>query len=442
MFDTLREKILSPIRNLGRGGRITEENLEEAMKEIRRALLEADVHFKVVKEFLEQVKKEAIGKELLKSVSPGQQFVKIVHDALVNFLGGKDSKPFELRASPPVPILLVGLQGSGKTTSAAKLGLFYKKKEKKKVLLVPCDPRRPAAKEQLRILAKQADLGFYDSDLSKSLTQIVKEAMIEATRQVYDLVIVDTAGRLAIDEELMSEISEVREALHPYATIFVADSMTGQDAVNVAQAFHQKTPLTGVVLTKLDGDARGGAALSIKYLTGLPILFMGMGEGVSALELFHPDRLAGRILDMGDVLTLVEKAQEAISEEDARDSMNKMGKGQFNLEDFLSQMKMMKKLGSMEGIMKMLPGGNKMLEQLQGVNTEAEMKKTEAIILSMTRKERINHKVLNGSRRQRIAKGSGTQVSDVNRLISKFEDAQKMMQQFSKMGLFKKMMKG
>lgn len=442
MFDTLREKILSPIRNLGKGGRITEENLDEAMKEIRRALLEADVHFKVVKEFLDQVKKEAIGQELIKSVSPGQQFVKIVHDALVNFLGGKETKPFELRAAPPVPILLVGLQGSGKTTSAAKLGLFYKKKEKKKVLLVPCDPRRPAAKEQLKILAKQADLGFFDSDLTKSLTEIVREAMKEAEKQVCDIVIVDTAGRLAIDEELMAEISEVKSALNPYATIFVADSMTGQDAVNVAQAFHQKTPLSGVVLTKLDGDARGGAALSIKFLTGLPILFMGMGEGVSTLEVFHPDRLAGRILDMGDVLTLVEKAQEAISEEEALDSMNKLGKGQFNLEDFLSQMKMMKKLGSMEGIMKMLPGGNKMLEQLQGVNTEAEMKRTEAIILSMTRKERRNHKILNGSRRQRIAKGSGTQVSEVNRLISKFEDAQRMMQQFSKMGLFKKMMKG
>jgi signal recognition particle subunit SRP54 len=442
MFDTLRDKILSPIRNLGKGGRITEENLDEAMKEIRRALLEADVHFKVVKEFLEQVKKEALGQELIKSVSPGQQFVKIVHDALVNFLGGKETKPFELRAAPPVPILLVGLQGSGKTTSAAKLGLFYKKKEKKKVLLVPCDPRRPAAKEQLRILAKQADLGFFESDLTKSLTQIVQDAMEEAKRQVCDVVIVDTAGRLAIDEELMGEISEVKNALNPYATIFVADSMTGQDAVNVAQAFHQRTPLTGVVLTKLDGDARGGAALSIKFLTGLPILFMGMGEGVSALEVFHPDRLAGRILDMGDVLTLVEKAQEAISEEEAMDSIGKMGKGQFNLEDFLGQMKMMKKLGSMEGILKMLPGGNKMLGQLQGVDTEAEMKRTEAIILSMTKKERRNHKILNGSRRQRIAKGSGTQVSEVNRLISKFEDAQRMMQQFSKMGLFKKMMKG
>ena len=442
MFDNLRERILSPIRNLGKGGRLTEESLAEAMKDIRRALLEADVHFKVVKEFLDQVQKEAVGQELMKSVSPSQQFIKIVYDALVKFLGGADAKTFELRAAPPVPLLLVGLQGSGKTTTAAKLGLFYKKKEKKKVLLVPCDPRRPAAKEQLRILAKQADLEFYESDLTKSLTSIVRDAMEEAKKRVVDVVIVDTAGRLAVDEELMAEIGEVREALNPYATLFVADSMTGQDAVNVAQAFHQKTPLSGVVLTKLDGDARGGAALSIKYLTNLPILFMGTGEGVSALELFHPDRLAGRILDRGDVLTLVERAQEAISEEEAMDSMNKVSKGQFNLEDFLGQMKMMKKLGSMEGILKMLPGGNKMMEQLQGVNAEAELKKTEAIILSMTKKERRNHKILNGSRRMRIAKGSGTQVADVNRLVSKFEDAQKMMQQMSKMGLFKKMMSG
>jgi signal recognition particle subunit SRP54 len=442
MFDNLRERILTPIRNLGKGGRITEESLQEAMKEIRRALLEADVHFKVVKEFLEQVQKEAVGQELLKNVNAGQQFVKIVYDALVKFLGGTEEKGgLELRSAPPVPILLVGLQGSGKTTTAAKLGLYYKKKEKKQVLLVPCDPRRPAAKDQLRILAKQADLGFFESDLTKNLTTIVREAMEEARKRVADVVIVDTAGRLAIDDELMQEVAEVREALNPYATIFVADSMTGQDAVNVAQAFHAKTPLTGVVLTKLDGDARGGAALSIKFLTGLPILFMGLGEGVSALEPFHPDRLASRILDMGDVLTLVEKAQEAISEEDAKASVGKMSKGQFSLDDFLGQMKMMKKLGSMEGILKMLPGGNQMMQQMQGVNAEAEMKKTEAIILSMTKKERQNHKLLNGSRRLRIAKGSGSHVADVNRLVSKFEDAQRMMQQFAKMGLFQKMMK-
>lgn len=443
MFDNLRERILAPIRNFGKGGRITEESLQEAMKEIRRALLEADVHFKVVKEFLDQVQKEAVGQELIKNINAGQQFVKIVYDALVKFLGGDGAAGgLELRAAPPVPILLVGLQGSGKTTTAAKLGLYYKKKEKKQVMLVPCDPRRPAAKEQLRILAKQADLGFFESDLTQSLTSIVKSAMEEAKKRVADVVIVDTAGRLAIDDELMQEVAEVRAALDPYATIFVADSMTGQDAVNVAQAFHAKTQLSGVILTKLDGDARGGAALSIKFLTGLPILFMGLGEGVSALEPFHPNRLASRILDMGDVLTLVEKAQEAITEDEARESVGKMSKGQFSLEDFLGQMKMMKKLGSMEGILKMLPGGNQLMSQMQGVDAEGEMKKTEAIILSMTKQERRNHKILNGQRRLRIAKGSGTQVSEVNRLISKFEDAQKMMAQFAKMGLFKKMMSG
>ncbi len=443
MFDSLREKILSPIRNFGKNGKITEENLQEAMKEIRRALLEADVHFKVAKEFLDQVQRETVGQELIKSVRPDQQFVKIVHDALVKFLGGvREGVPLELRAAPPVPVLLVGLQGSGKTTTAAKLAHYWKKKEKKSVMLVPADPRRPAAKEQLRILAKQAEIEFYDSDLSLPPARIAALAMIEAKKRVIDVVIVDTAGRLAIDDELMGEIAEIKTALQPFATLFVADSMTGQDAVNVAQAFNTRVPLTGVILTKLDGDARGGAALSIKFLTGLPILFMGMGEGISALEPFHADRLASRILDMGDVLSLVERAQEVISEDEAKSSMGKMVKGDFNLEDFLGQMKMMKKMGSMEGIMKMMPGGNKMLDQMKGVDTEGELKRTEAIILSMTKKERKNHKILNGSRRARIADGSGTTVAEVNRLIKKFEEAQKMFSQFAKMGMFKKMMGG
>lgn len=441
MFDSLREKILNPIKNFGRSGHLTPENLEEAMKEIRRALLEADVHFKVAKEFLEQVRQEATGQELLKSITPEQQFTKIVYDALVKFLGGvKEGAPLELKAAPPVPLLLVGLQGSGKTTSAAKLALYFKKKEKKRTMLVPCDPRRPAAKEQLQTLAKQADLEFYDSDLKLPPRKIVKLAMEEAKKRVVDVVIVDTAGRLAIDEELMGEISEIHKELNPFATLLVADSMTGQDAVNVAEAFHKRTPLTGVVLTKLDGDARGGAALSIKYLTGVPILFFGTGEGVGALETFHADRLASRILDRGDVLSLVEKAQEAISEEEAQASVGKMMKGEFSLEDFLGQMRMMQKLGSMEGIMKMLPGGNKMLGQLKGIDAEKEMKRTEAIILSMTKQERRSPKVLNGSRRLRIAKGSGTEVSEVNRMIARFDQTKQMMSQMSKMGLLKKMM--
>lgn len=443
MLDSLREKLLKPIQNLGRQGVITEASLQEALKEIRTALLEADVHFKVAREFLDQVQKEAVGQQLLKSVSPGQQFIKIVYDALVKFLGGVDQKkPLELNAAPPVPLLLVGLQGSGKTTSAAKLALYLRKKEKKNAMLVPCDPRRPAAKEQLRILAKQAEIEFFDSDLTMNPARICELAMMEAKKRVIDVVIVDTAGRLSVDEELMGEVAEIKNALQPYATLFVADSMTGQEAVNVAQSFNAKTPLSGVILTKLDGDARGGAALSIKFLTGIPILFVGIGESINALEPFFPDRMASRILDMGDVVSLVEKAQEAISVEDAQSSVKKIAKGELTLEDFLGQMRMMKKLGSMESIMKMLPGGNKMLEQLQGVDAEGEIKKTEAIILSMTKKERKNHKILNGSRRKRIAQGSGTDVSDVNRLIKKFEDSQKMFAQFAKMGFLKKMMGG
>lgn len=443
MFERLREKILTPLQSLGKSGKITEADLQAALKDLRTALLEADVHFKVAKEFLAQVQAEAVGQELIKSVTPGQQFVKIVYDALVKFLGGtREGAPLELRVAPPAPVLLVGLQGSGKTTSAAKLALYFQKKEKKTVLLVPADPRRPAAKEQLRILASTAGAAFFDSDLKLPLPRLVQEAMAEAKRRVVDVVIVDTAGRLAIDDELMREVEEVKQALQPAATLFVADSMTGQDAVNVAQSFHSRTPLTGVILTKLDGDARGGAALSIKFLTGVPILFMGMGEGVEALEPFHADRLASRILDRGDILTLVEKAQETISEADARSGMQKLVKGQLTLEDFLGQMRMMQKLGSMESVVKMLPGGHKIAEQIDKAGGDKEMKRTEAIILSMTKQERRNHKVLNGSRRQRIAQGSGTTVADVNRLVKKFEETQKMMGQFAKMGLMKRFMGG
>lgn len=442
MFDTLSEKILGPIRNLGKSGVIKENHIKDAIKEIRMALLEADVHFKVVKEFMSKVQERAVGEELIKSVSPAQQFVKIVHDALVEFLGGERAgPPLDLKAKPPVPLLMVGLQGSGKTTTTAKLGLYFQNKEKKKVLVVPADNRRPAAKEQLQIMAEKAGVACFDSDLSTGPQQIAQAAMAFASKEFFDIVIVDTAGRTAVDDDLMTEVKEVRDAIQPHATLFVADSMTGQDAVNVAQAFHERTELTGVILTKLDGDARGGAALSIKYLTQLPILFFGMGEGVKALEPFHADRLANRILDMGDVVSLVEKAQEAISEEDALNSMDAMKKGKFTLEDFLKQMKMMKKLGSMESILKMLPGGGQMVDQLKGHDTEKEMKRTEAIIQSMTKQERRNHKILNGSRRNRIAQGSGTSVQEVNQLIKKFQDAQKMMSRMSKMGLMNKFMR-
>lgn len=442
MFDTLSEKILGPIRNLGKAGVIKESHIKDTIKEIRMALLEADVHFKVVKEFMAKVQERAVGEELIKAVSPAQQFVKIVHDALVEFLGGeREGPPIELNAKPPVPLLMVGLQGSGKTTTTAKLGLYFEKKERKKVLVVPADNRRPAAKEQLMVMAEKAGVACFDSDLSTTPPQIAKAAMEFAAKEFFDIVIVDTAGRLAIDDDLMAEIEDVRKTLNPHKTLFVADSMTGQDAVNVAQAFHAKTELSGVILTKLDGDARGGAALSIKYLTQLPILFFGMGEGVKALEPYHADRLANRILDMGDVVSLVEKAQEAISEDEAKASMESMKKGKFTLEDFLKQMKMMKRLGSMESILKMLPGGGQIVDQMKGHDTEKEMKRTEAIILSMTKQERKNHKILNGSRRARIAAGSGTSVQEVNQLIKKFQDAQKMMSRMSKMGMMNKFMK-
>lgn len=442
MFDTLSQKILKPIRALGRSGRITEADLKETLKEIRMALLEADVHFKVAKEFLAKVEAQAVGQELLKSVSPGQQFVKIVHDALVEFLGGNsEAETFDLKAAPPVPVLFVGLQGSGKTTSAAKLAGWLKNKEKKNVLVVPADNRRPAAKEQLRLMAEKVGVACFDSDLTQHPTAICQAAMAAAKRDLVDVVIVDTAGRQSVDEELMQEVADVRAILSPKQTLFVADAMTGQEAVNVAQAFQARTPVTGVILTKLDGDARGGAALSIKYLTGIPIRFVGTGEGAEAIEPFRPERLAGRILDMGDVVSLVEKAQEAIDPETAMNSVERMSSGEFTLEDFLGQMKMMKKLGSFEGILKLLPGGGQLLDQLQGVNPEKELKQAEAILSSMTHKERRNYKLLNGSRRARIAKGSGTQVSDVNRLVKRYEEASRMFGAMHRSGLMKRMLK-
>lgn len=437
MFDELSAKILGPLRSLGSSGKITEKNIEETLKEIRIALLEADVHFKVTKEFLQVVKEEALGQDLVKSISPGQQFTKVVHDALVRFLGG-ESKPLDLSFAPPVPILMVGLQGSGKTTSSAKIASFLKRKKKKNVLLVPADNRRPAAKEQLQKIAEMVGISCFDSDLSKSPKEIALAAMEEAKKSVMDVLLIDTAGRTSVEEELMEELKEVHEAIEPKQVLFVADSMTGQEAVNVAQRFHEFVPLTGVVLTKLDGDARGGAALSIKYLTGLPIVFVGVGEAPSAIEEFHADRIAGRILDMGDVLSLVEKAQEVIDEKEAEDSIQRVKKGHFTLNDFLKQMQMMKKMGSLEGIMKMLPGGGKMMKQVKEMNVEKELQQMEVIIQSMTKEERRNHKVLNGSRRSRIAKGSGTTVADVNYLVKKYEEAKRTMKKMMKSGFMRR----
>lgn len=434
MFESLSEKLLASIKKVRGQSRIKEANIEETLKEIRLALLEADVNFKVVKSFIDRVKTKALGQEVLSALNPGQQFIKCVHDELVTTLGGV-SEPLNIRGEPAV-ILLVGLQGVGKTTTAAKLALYVRQKLKKKPGLVPADVYRPAAIEQLKTLAKNAELPVFDSQVSQKPAEIVAQAKSWAEQNHIEVVIVDTAGRLQIDEQLMQELETIKHLWPPTETLLVADAMLGQQSVNVAEGFHQKLKLTGLILTKVDGDARGGAALSIRETVGVPIKFLGVGEKVAALEVFHPDRLAGRILDMGDVLSLVEKAQEVIDEKEALASAKKLAKNQFTMEDFLSQLQMMKKLGGMESLLKMIPGMGQAMKQLKDLQKpEKEMKRIEAIIRSMTAEERHNHKILNGSRRLRIANGSGTEVKDVNRLVQQFEQAQKMMSQMMKMGL-------
>ncbi|MCC7405928.1 MAG: signal recognition particle protein [Bdellovibrionales bacterium] len=434
MFDQLQDKLLASLKKIRGQGRITEQNIQDALKEIRLSLLEADVNFKVVKNFIDRVKAKALGQEVLGSLTAGQQFVKIVHDELVHVLGDAATE-LNIRGNPGV-IFLVGLQGTGKTTTSAKLALYIRQKLGKKPGLVPVDVYRPAAIEQLKTLGKQNNLPVFPSDPTKKPEELLASAQAWATQEMIDVVIVDTAGRLQIDEDLMAELKRLKTVWEPKEVLLVADAMLGQQSVNVAEGFHQQLGLTGLVLTKVDGDARGGAALSIREATGVPIKFLGIGEKVSALEVFHPDRLASRILDMGDVLSLVEKAQEVIDEKSALESAKKMAKNQFTMEDFLGQIQTMKKLGSMESLLKMIPGAGQMMKQMKDMTPpDKELKKIEAIIRSMTPKERANHKLLNGSRRLRIAKGSGTEVKDVNRFVKQFESAQKMMSQMMKMGL-------
>lgn len=434
MFENLSEKMLSSLKKIKGQSRISESNIEEAIKEIRLHLLEADVHFKVAKNFIDRVKLKALGQEVLANVNPGQMFTKIVHDELVQTLGG-GAVDINVRENPAV-IFLVGLQGAGKTTTAAKLALHIRKKFGKRVGLIPADVYRPAAIEQLKILGKQNDFPVFPSDLSMKPEDIVAKAKLWSKENLIDVVIVDTAGRLQIDEPLMTELQAIKNIWSPHEILLVADAMLGQQSVQVAEGFHAKLNLTGLVLTKVDGDARGGAALSIREVTGIPIKFLGLGEKVSALEVFHPDRLAGRILDMGDVLTLVERAQEVIDEKQARESAKKMMKNEFTLEDFLSQIQQVKKMGGFESIMKFLPGMGEISKQLKNMAPpDQEIKKIEAIIRSMTLQERDDPRVLNGSRRERIAKGSGTKVQDVNKLVKQFEESKKMMNQFMKMGM-------
>lgn len=437
MFDSLSDKLLGSLKKLRGQSKISEENIQEAIKEIRLSLLEADVNFKVVKSFIDAVRAKAIGADVLQGVNPGQQFVKIVHDELVRVLGSEavelDLKSGEGR---PAIVMMVGLQGAGKTTTSAKLALFIRQKYKKKPGLVPADIYRPAAIEQLKTLGNNLGVPVFPSEASQKPEVILERALAWARENMVEVLILDTAGRSQIDDQLMEELERLKSIANPREILLVADAMLGQQSVAVAEGFHGRLGLSGLVLTKVDGDARGGAALSIRETTGIPVKFLGVGEKSDALEIFHPDRLASRILDMGDVLSLVERAQEVIDEKQAMESAKKIANKQFTVEDFLAQMQMMKKLGGLEGIMGMLPGMGQAMKQLKDQGKpDDEMKRIEAIIRSMTKEERQDHRILNGSRRARIAKGSGTQVSEVNKFIKSFEQSQKAMSQLMKMGL-------
>lgn len=434
MFDSLSEKFSDAFKNLSGKGKITESNIEDTLKQVRTALLEADVNFKVVKEFVNKVKEQALGEKVIRGVNPGEQFVKIMHDEL-SALMGEEHTPFKFDR-PLNPILIVGLNGAGKTTFTGKLALYLKKKQKEDVYLIPADNFRPAAKDQLIKHAKSLAIDYFDSDLSLHPKDIVLAGMEEAKKLGKKVVIVDTAGRLQVDDELMGQLVEVKEALKDPEVLLVADAMTGQEAVNVAKVFHEKIGLTGAILSKMDSDARGGAALSIRYVTQVPIRFISVGEKMSELEAFHPDRLAKRILDMGDVVSLVEKAQESIDEKEAERMMKRLEQKKFTINDFIGQMDQINKLGSMSSILKMIPGMGGALRQIGDLSpAENEMKKMRVIINSMTKKERENHKLLNDSRVSRIAKGSGTKESDVKEFINKFEQMQSMM--INMMGMMK-----
>ena len=443
MFATLSDKLDLVFKKLRGQGVMTEDNVKEALREVRLALLEADVNFKVVKDFVEKVRSRAVGTEVLQSLAPGQQVIKIVHDELVLLMGGAEDNSLDLAAKPPVGIMLVGLQGAGKTTSCGKLAKHLKG-QRRKPLLVPADVYRPAAIEQLKVLGRQLDIEVFDSSSEQKPLDICRAAHRYATLNAFDVVIFDTAGRHQIDDYLMEELEGIRDELAPREILFVADAMTGQEAVNVAAGFNERLGITGVILTKLDGDAKGGAALSIKAVTGKPVKFVGLGEKLDALDVFHADRLVSRILGMGDVLTLIEKAQANFDEKETERLQQKMKKsgGQFDLEDFKNQLQQIKKMGSLESIMGMIPGMGKMMKQMQGAQpSERELKRIEAIIDSMTPKERANHTIINGSRRLRIAKGSGTSVQEVNQLLKRFSEAQRVVKQLQKMGP-KGLMKG
>lgn len=428
MFADLNEKLSGVFKRLKGEARISEANIAEAVKQVRMALLEADVNYKVVKSFVSGVQETALGESVIKSVSPAQQFIKIVHDNLVEILGGKDYEPsLPLQPIPPTIIILSGLQGSGKTTSAGKLGRYFAK-DGKNVLLIAADIYRPAAIDQLEVLGKNLNIDVYSDKSSKDAVKIARDGLEYAKKAAKDVVIVDTAGRLHIDEELMQEVENVKKAIAPHYTFFVADAMTGQDAVNAATEFNNRLEVTGVILTKTDGDARGGAALSIRYATGKPLMFIGTGEKPDEFELFHPDRMASRILGMGDIVSLVERAQEVIDIEEAESMADKIKTG-LDYNDILKQFSMMNKMGSLESILKMIPG----LPKISSADIdESRIKRTQAIIYSMTKRERTKQDALNGSRKKRIARGAGVSVNEVNKLIDQLTNMNKMMKKVSR----------
>nr|WP_302474113.1 signal recognition particle protein [Roseococcus sp. MDT2-1-1] len=433
VFDRLR----------GRGA-LSEDDVNDALREVRIALLEADVALPVVKDITAKVRERAVGQEVIRSIQPGQQVVKIVHDALVEALGGNDEGPrgLDLNAPAPVPILMVGLQGSGKTTTSGKIALRLRGKERKKVLLASLDVHRPAAQLQLEQLAKRAEVASLPIVAGQTPLQIAERAMDQARRELFDVVVLDTAGRLAIDEALMAEVAAVKAAVKPHETLLVVDAMTGQDAVNTARAFNEKVGVSGIVMTRVDGDARGGAALSMRAVTGAPIKLLGAGEKLDALEEFHPDRIAGRILGMGDIVSLVERAAETIDQAEAEKLAARMQKGQFSLEDYAAQLKQIGKMGSLSGMLGMLPGVGKLKAQIENANLDTTiLKKQSAIIGSMTPKERRAPEIIKASRKRRIAAGSGASVQEVNRLLKQFEDMRDMMKRMNKMGQ-KGMMRG
>ncbi|SES71866.1 signal recognition particle protein [Thorsellia anophelis] len=441
MFANLSERLSKTLRNISGRGRLTEDNIQETLREVRMALLEADVALPVVREFIKQVKDNAVGQDVNKSLTPGQEFIKIVQRQLEIAMGDVN-EALNLAAQPPAVILMAGLQGAGKTTSVGKLAKFLKEKHKKKVLVVSADVYRPAAIKQLQTLAESLDVAFFPSENNQKPIDIVDDALKHAKLNFFDVLIVDTAGRLHVDSDMMDEIQAIHSYLNPVETLFVVDAMTGQDAANTAKAFNDALPLTGVILTKVDGDARGGAALSIRHITGKPIKFLGVGEKTDALEPFYPERLASRILGMGDMLSLIEELESKVDKEKAEKMANKLKKGEgFDLNDFLEQLQQMRKMGGMANLMTKLPGMGNLPSGAMDMVGDKSMTRMEAIINSMTLKERTNPDIIKGSRKKRIAAGSGTQVQDVNRMLKQFDEMQRMMKKMKKGGLAK-MMRG